>query len=221
MAGGRSMLDALFNTPGFHSSHPETWGAAAPVPLSKITSEHMSSIRGKEIKAIWVDEFAEITMKEDDMSDKTLEWSLDETDGGGSLTVLAAQLTEMLKVAEPTSFMLGEPMSLTVKKKDGTYSKHPHIGGENFIPVSAYAGKKGSLIFVFRADHVTSYAEMEMGEAQADVVFTGFKEYIKNAVARGLTHELREAKAEAAKDAELKANAEKFERYADLGFGSF
>lgn len=117
--------------------------------------------------------------------------------------------------------MLTEPLSLTVKKRDGSYSKRPHVGGEEFCPVKAYAGKRGKLIYVFKPLAAADYLEMEMDEAQAKRSLSGFKEWLDTV----FDYELASQKKEAIKAVSLAAEREKLatrvDQYANLGFGSW
>lgn len=132
---------------------------------------------------------------------------------------LAAEVTSYIE-KNPRAFMLSEPRQLTVKKKNDTYAKRPHIGGESFSTVSAYPGKRGALIFTFAPKEVADYALVEMSEKEATDLFPDFKNYIKSAEG-GLGAAMDEVKKATAAEAEAAKNADKFEKYADLGFGSF
>jgi hypothetical protein len=123
--------------------------------------------------------------------------------------------------AYPTSFMLAEPATLTVKTKNGNYSKRPHIGGEDFRATGCYLGKRGALIFVFKPIFVSDYDLMEMSEQDTVKKLAGFQEYIKQACAGGYDAVVKESKKAAAVEHEREKNANKFEEYADLGFGTW
>lgn len=138
-----------------------------------------------------------------------------------AMDTLAEQVTQALIDAKAKTFMLGEPMHLTIKKRDGTYSKRPHIGGEEFVPVRVYAGKRGTLIYAFRPVDAADYVEMEMGEAQAFEHFTGLKKHMEVLIERGLSDSVKEAKKAAADKEEQRKTADNFDKYASLGYGSF
>ena len=79
------------------------------------------------------------------------------------------------------TFLLSGPATLTVKKGEDSasgYSKVPHIGGEDFKPVSAYMGKRGNPIFIFKPVMASGYSFMEMSEKDARAQLVGFKEYL-------------------------------------------
>lgn len=214
-SGKTSMFDALLTTPGFHSSKPETWGKAKPTPTP-----------WDDLKLPSPDKFEEeytttFTAKEMEMAKKGIDEDRLEPDTDDTMKVLAEQITTALVGAKAKAFMLGEPMHLTVRKKDDSYSKRPHIGGEEFIPVRVYAGKRGTLIYVFKPTEVADYAEMEMGEAQAYEHFSGLKKFMEDMIDRGLSVAVKDAKKAMADEEEQRKNAGNFEKYADLGYGSF
>ena len=132
----------------------------------------------------------------------------------------ARDLTNWFQVNRK-EFMLGEPAGITVKKKDGNYSKLPHIGGEYFVPKSAYVGKRGAnLIFVFEPVAVSDYAQAEFSNKEAEKMLVGFKTYMKGAD-HDLGNNFEKIKSLVSKDKEAKLNSGKFKQYEDLGFGSF
>ena len=149
-------------------------------------------------------------VKGDTKPDEVADDSLDK-----AATVLSKWIDE-----NPQDFMLGDPIQVTVKKKDGTYSKRPQIGGEYFEVVRAYTGKRNSLIFVFKPKSVVDFSEMEMSEVDAVKYLGGFKDYLAGCT-RDFRETLVDAKEERAKKLEQKKNAEKFKQYESLGFGSF
>jgi hypothetical protein len=244
MAITGAMLSDLM-TPGFHSSKPETWASrknkqgAETVPIksevgkwvdSELAKAHVLGLLDavdagqKERDSKILEEFNRFRKEKgiEVSDDNGLAAELAALDDDDTLKTLAGNVTSMFsQVKNPTAFMLGSPASLTVKMKDESYSKRPHIGGEYFIPIAAYAGKKGSLIYVFKCSEVTNYSFMEMSESQAHTMLQGFEPYMKDAFSHGLTQQIRDAKVKAAKEAELADNAKKFEQYADLGFGTF
>jgi len=136
-----------------------------------------------------------------------------------ALDELAKKMSEAMKRTQET-FMLSAPASLTVRKSNGAYSKAAHVGMEDFQPTSAYVGKRGKIIFVFKPVMVADYVEMEMDEQQAFAHLNGFKDFIRENV--GDLHRLQsEIKVEMAKKAEEQKLADRFETYKDLGFGSW
>ena len=207
-------LKTLLNTPGFHSSKPETWGAA-PV------TETIGSLIKKGIGMSKDKKSPIILPTGDEPPMQDLSFSDDGVNEVVELKTVADNFTQFFKSTPPQAFMLGEPMSITIKKRDGGYSKIPQIGGEKFIPSGAYNGKRGTIIFTFRPVHATEFVEMEMDEKIASLRLVGFATYIREAMDGGLTKELKSAKVKAAKEAERKKNESMAERYESIGFGTF
>lgn len=107
------------------------------------------------------------------------------------------------------------PCTLTVKVPSGEFRKVPHIGGENFVPVGAYAGKRNNLIFVFRPVGVTSYATMEMTEADAKKNLAGFDTYLKGALNHNFETTMKELRQERSRKKELEKVADKANEYGE------
>ena len=147
------------------------------------------------------------------------------------LDTMADEITRRIQEANansksplPTSLMLNEPLSLTVKKAgkpgDG-YSKKAHTGGEEFQPVRCYAGKRGALIYVFKPLAVAEYMEMEMPESQAKKSLSGFELWLKGIIDPELDRTRKEAQQASALKAEREKLADRADQYADQGFGSW
>lgn len=123
--------------------------------------------------------------------------------------------------ANQGKFMLLEPLQLTVRKPDGSFSKRAHIGSEEFKPTRCYAGKRGTLIMCMAPLAASDYLEIEVSEEVGNKSFSGFKDYMT----ANVPTELREARSDALKAAALKSEQKKLEgkveTYADLGFGSW
>lgn len=136
------------------------------------------------------------------------------------LQALADELTKQIQ-ANPVSCMLMEPLSLTVKKRDGQYSKRPHVGGENFRPESVYAGKRGKMIYVFKPQDVADYVTMEMDENMAKKSLSDFGDYIARVAGPEFARSKKEAMEAASMAAEREKLSERIDQYADLGFGSW
>jgi hypothetical protein len=146
----------------------------------------------------------------------TKEQPMEETKEGDPLEQMAAEITEVFGKSSET-FMLGEPLTLTVLKEKG-YSKAPHVGSEDFAPVKAYPGKRGKMIYVFKPVMATSYIHMEMDETQAQKSLIGFKEFMKENMGE-IVQRLSESRKEAADRKEREAMADRYEKYE--GFGSW
>lgn len=148
-----------------------------------------------------------------------MEQTLTKTEEELALDALATRMTEAMKACTET-FMLSSPIALTVRKANGAFSKMPHVGMEDFQPASAYIGKRGKMIFVFKPVMVAEYVEMEMDEQQAFANLNGFKDYLRENV--GDLQKLQtEIKVEMAKKAEEGKLADRHETYKDIGFGSW
>jgi len=130
-------------------------------------------------------------------------------------------LKEHFKTSTKT-FMLSEPMTVTVSKADGSFSKRPMIGGESFRPVNCYVGKRKKLIFVFSPAQVSDFSQMEMIETEAVKAFgLAFMALVNAANGGEIKNILSDAKKAASAAAEAKKNEGKFKQYEQLGFGSW
>lgn len=136
-----------------------------------------------------------------------------------ALDGLAQEMTKVMQASTET-FMLAAPITLTVRKSNGGYSKQAHMGMEDFQPVSAYLGKRGKMIFVFKPVMVADYSEMEMDEQQAFANLNGFKDFMRENVG-DLQKMQSEVKQNMAKKAEEEKLASRAEEYKELGFGSW
>lgn len=141
------------------------------------------------------------------------------SEADAALDELAANLTSALG-AKSETFMLNTPLSLTVKKADGRFSKRPHVGGEDFAFERAYRGKRGKLIFAFKPVMVSEYVEMEMDTSNAFDALTGFKEFLQEHFGK-LDDALGDINKMQADHKEAERLADRNEKYAALGFGSW
>lgn len=121
---------------------------------------------------------------------------------------------------DPTAFAMNTPKSLTVWKNaveaDGRtgYSKHAHIGGEEFIPTKAHVGKKGHIIVTFKPVQAEPYAWMEMPLTDCLNELAGFQQHFVRSELSVKWAEAQNAKQTAKKTADL----EKFgATYNDFG----
>jgi hypothetical protein len=130
-------------------------------------------------------------------------------------------MTSFLESEQSRRFMLAEPLALTVKKKDGSYSKRPHVGGEEFKVVRCYVGKRAGLIYVFKPVDVADYVEMEMSESQAKTSLNDFAAFIGKVGGSEFDRLKRDVMQKASLDAEREKMADRHDVYADLGFGSW
>lgn len=130
-----------------------------------------------------------------------------------------AAINEALQTTGET-FMLGSPETLTVKRNNGVYSKQAHIGSEDFKPHSAYLGKRGKIIYVFKPVMVAEYEFMEMDENAAREKLIGFKEWSKEKLAE-VQMKIAETRASQALEKDKAAMAKRADDYAHLGFGEW
>lgn len=203
---GRVNWDDLM-TPGFSTERPGEW---ASTMKEKEMINKAIDVKKTSMRAVVVDPNLGLSDYRD----------MPEPEESVDIVVtLAKEITDHIK-ENPSTFMLGQPAQLTVKKKDGSYAKRPHIGGEHFISLGAYIGKRHSLVFTFAPQDVADYAVVEMSEADANKLFGGFKQYIENA-SRTFNEVFKKANRAKAEKAELASNKNRFDTYADLGFGSF
>jgi len=129
---------------------------------------------------------------------------------------LEGQINEILRDTSE-SFMLTGPMTLTVLKRDGKYSRMPHVGGEDFRPEKAYFGKRGSLIIVFRPVMSQPYEFMEMTAAEAKQHMLGFTPFYRDKIDEAVGEELQAAKAAENEKAAEKTHEERATKYNEYG----
>lgn len=93
----------------------------------------------------------------------------------------AAQLAAMFgdksrTVLQPADgFKLSGPTTLTIKTRQGQYKKKAFVGDEAFSFSSAYAGKRGDVIGVFKSRVPVDWSFMEMPLNEACDSLNGFK----------------------------------------------
>lgn len=206
---GKSSLGKAFseflNTPGYSSEEAGKMGG------HDAYMKHMRSIG--MIKPLLKEVKPRLTGKEADL------FIMDEiTQIASPLGEVADKITQFF-IASPTKLMLNQPSGLTVKRANGQFSKKPHIGGEEFVPIRAYVGKRGLMIYAMRPADAADYIEAEFTEKQANELFDGFAGYMRSAP--DLRDALDDAKKTAADAAEREKLAGKAEQYAELGFGSW
>lgn len=135
------------------------------------------------------------------------------------LELMAEEITAIFAATTET-FMLSSPMTLTVKKPNGGYSKVAHVGSEDFQPVRAYLGKRGKLIFAFKPVMVSEYSEMEMDEESCKAHLVGFKDFLREFVG-DIDYKTGQIRARLAAKKEAEKLADRHETYKDIGFGSW
>jgi hypothetical protein len=185
--------------PGFHSSDPSTWASTKEyAKIEKLQEYNHSMVKERNME-----------------TDK--EVTMDEVTMNGFADIM----TSFLESEQSRRFMLAEPLTLTVKKKDGSYSKRPHVGGEEFKVARCYVGKRAGLIYVFKPVDVADYVEMEMPESQAKTSLGGFAAFIGKVGGSEFDRLKRDVMQKASLDAEREKMADRHDVYADLGFGSW
>lgn len=177
--------------PGFHSGNPETWP---------------SHQRAQRLAKLVDDAESAVTF------DMTEEAELDMASIAELLTKYMSQ-----QANQGVSFMLNGPCQVTCKRKDGSYLKRSHIGGEEFAFGSAYVGKKGKMIFTFLPKAVSDYERIELMEHEALNLLGGFKGALDGAMTVGSLAGYTEAKKRAALQAEREALAVRADQYQDFG----
>lgn len=96
-----------------------------------------------------------------------------------ALNDLAAEINEGFKDAAGAGArveLLASELLTTLTAKG--YSKTPHIGGEDFIPVSVHLGKRGKLIAVFKPTEAAAYQVMEMAVDDAITKLSSFDDIL-------------------------------------------
>jgi hypothetical protein len=131
------------------------------------------------------------------------------------LAKLVEQYADAFKEA-PSGFLVSAPQKLTTKTND-QFSIKPFIGGEEFEPVRAYVGKKHGTIIVFKPRDPCDFHFLEVPEKQCREVFgAGFPVYMRTILA-DVMEAKEELAAQAKRQDELEANAEKMTQYAEFG----
>jgi hypothetical protein len=141
------------------------------------------------------------------------------------LEIFAKKINRGLEAGtkKSTQFALNAPYTATVKTRTGSYRKLPMIGMEVFTTESAYVGKSGKLIVVFKPLDMriaSKYAFMEMPAEQAREFFTGFNRFMDELINEDFDEQVREFQAEAGRQEREERFAERSSRY-DESFGSW
>ncbi|HDR9086307.1 TPA: hypothetical protein QDB10_002198 [Burkholderia vietnamiensis] len=85
------------------------------------------------------------------------------------------QTSRPLQPAE--GFKLTQPLTLTIKTRQGQYKKKAFIGDEAFAFQSVYVGKRGDVIAVFKARVPVEWSFMEAPLSEACTFLKGFKAF--------------------------------------------
>ncbi|MBC7666840.1 MAG: hypothetical protein H7276_24140 [Caulobacter sp.] len=137
------------------------------------------------------------------------------------MDVINTVVSESFAKGTSAKFSLTAPDTLTVKKRDGTFAKKPHIGGEEFVCTGVYMGKRGKMIFQFQPTAAADYAQLELTEKQAQDLMGDFEAYAAQIIGRDLQLAKREAAEQSSLEAERAKLSDPSDVYSDLGFGSW
>ena len=146
--------------------------------------------------------------------------SIDQSEEELGFDLLAEEVTDALRNNSSETFMLLSPMTLVVKRENGTYSKVAHVGCEDFLPTRCYWGRRGKLIFVFKPVMASDYVEMEIDEASARAYLIRFGDFLKELVG-DLDQRIARIRTKVAAKREAEKLADRHETYKDIGFGSW
>jgi hypothetical protein len=91
---------------------------------------------------------------------------------------IAARINSGLRGHGRTSFKLTGPAQLTIKTRQSQYKKKAFLGDEEMALTSAYAGKRGDVIAVFKNNVPTEYAYIEIPLMEARERLSGFSDFI-------------------------------------------
>lgn len=123
------------------------------------------------------------------------------------------------RATERGQYALTRPTSLTFKDRKGGYSKQGAIGSEKFSPHSAYVGKRGTLIIVFKPVDsylAAKYAFMEMEAGDCRLLLDGFPAYMDSLMHASFDEQVDKFNLEAVR-IEASQNADIFNRYSEYG----
>lgn len=144
-------------------------------------------------------------------------------EAGNVLEGYAKLLGDAFERADSPVFMLNQPHTATMKTRLGKYIREPLIGSEEFTAVSAYMGKRGKIIIMFkpRDIHVASkYSFMEMDAETARVAMTGFAAYMDSKLDVDFNEQLRRINEEEGREVREAHFRQKANQYAE-SFGSW
>jgi hypothetical protein len=114
-----------------------------------------------------------------------------------ALEIYAKQLTDMIAASGRQVFKVNGPQSLPVKSRFGKYSTHGFVGDEQLVPMSAYVGKRRSIIYVFKtAFPLAEIAFVEVPSEKAGEALVGFKGWLESRMEMSDDEAMRNAKEE-------------------------
>jgi hypothetical protein len=91
---------------------------------------------------------------------------------------ISARINNALRGQTSTPFKLAGPAQLTIKTRQSQYKKKAFLGDEEMMLASAYAGKRGDVIAVFKNRVPTEYAYIEISLMEARERLNGFSDFI-------------------------------------------
>jgi hypothetical protein len=91
---------------------------------------------------------------------------------------ISARINNALRGQVSTPFKLTGPAQLTIKTRQSQYKKKSFLGDEEMMLSSAYAGKRGDVICVFKNRVPTEYAYIEIPLMEARERLNGFSDFI-------------------------------------------
>lgn len=139
------------------------------------------------------------------------------TDMDAQLADLVAQYGDAFALS-PQNFSLTAPMKL-ITKKGKEYRNTSFIGGEEFVPASAYVGKKGQTLITLRPVDPSDFEFLEVPEKQCPKVFgPAFAAYLRETL-DDILEKKDELVTQVSRQNEIARNAQAMEQYD--GFGSW
>lgn len=185
-------------------------------------AKHQEGILSNALRAL-----KELAVERGDISIEQLLEQLDMTDEQKTAEELALQAlatkmtshwTDVDFEIDPDRFSLSDLLNLTIHRPPSAtkpgFSKKGHIGGEEFTPATAYVGKRGHIICVFKPAAPEDYATMEMPLEECFGYLTGFQRHFVEAGFSAEFNAIKEARVQKVQA----ENLTKFgERYEDFG----
>ncbi|CAG9229168.1 hypothetical protein [Burkholderia vietnamiensis] len=91
---------------------------------------------------------------------------------------LSSRFNQTSRPLQPADgFKLTQPLTLTIKTRQGQYKKKAFIGEEAFSFQSTYVGKRGDVIAVFKSRVPVEWSFMEVPLNEACMCLNGFKAF--------------------------------------------
>lgn len=213
MALNMSAFTTLLNTPGMSTDSDEYKAMVRKPALSSMSPRTTPApIRGFQPNITITDELEDTYPM--DITDKE---ALD-----AKLADLAVSLTDhfgTLASGNNLCTLVGVEQ-LTVERSGKGFSKVAHIGGEEFVPFEAYAGKRGKIIVRFTPREAAAYETMEMSADEALGKLQGFST-LTNMEGGDYQSHAKRLNRDASTIRERESVKDKFTEYEAIGFGTF